>query len=83
MYFVYVLKSIVDESTYLGQTKDLERLLEQHNRGVVASTKSKKPYVLVYYEAYMDRETAVQREQHLKRSRFEKLKLFERIFAAT
>ena len=83
MYFVYVLKSIVDESTYLGQTKDLERRLEQHNRGVVASTKSKKPYVLVYYEAYMDRETAVQREQQLKRSRFEKLKLFERIFAAT
>ena len=83
MYFVYVLKSIVDESTYLGQTKDLERRLEQHNRGVVASTKSKKPYVLVYYEAYMDRETAIHREHHLKRSRFEKLKLFERIFSAT
>lgn len=83
MYIVYVLKSIVDESTYLGQTNDLERRLEQHNKGFVASTKSKKPYVLVYYEAYMDRETAVQRERHLKRSRFEKLKLFERIFAAT
>ncbi len=80
MYFVYVLKSIKDESTYVGFTSNLEKRLVAHNSGKTQSIKSKIPFKLIYYEAYLDKNLAIRREKHLKNSRFEKTKLFERIF---
>jgi putative endonuclease len=83
MYFVYVLRSISYNSTYVGYTSNLNKRLVTHNAGKVRSTKSKTPYELIYYEAYINKELAISREKHLKNSRFEKTKLFQRIFEAT
>jgi putative endonuclease len=80
MFFVYVLKSLKDESTYVGYSKDLETRLIQHNNGETKSIKSKIPFEIVYYEAYKTQRAAIEREKHLKKSRFEKEKLFQRIF---
>ncbi|HDZ42273.1 MAG TPA: GIY-YIG nuclease family protein, partial [Bacteroidetes bacterium] len=30
-YFVYILRSTIDSSFYIGYTKDLERRLKEHN----------------------------------------------------
>ncbi|MBI1307089.1 MAG: GIY-YIG nuclease family protein [Bacteroidetes bacterium] len=80
MYFVYVLRSLKDGSTYIGFTSDLERRLIEHNEGRTKSIKHKIPYELYYYEAYSDKSTARRREIKLKKSGYEKEKLFERIF---
>jgi putative endonuclease len=79
MYFVYVLKSIKDNSTYIGFTADLVNRIREHNEGRTKSIKHKIPYELVYYEAYIDKTTALKREIKLKKSSFEKERLYQRI----
>lgn len=66
MYFTYVLKSKKDNKHYIGFTDDLTRRLEQHNNGLVESTKSRIPLELVYYEACLDKNKAIKREKYFK-----------------
>ena len=47
MYYVYILKSLKDKHLYIGRTNDIERRLAEHNRGVVSSTKSRRPFVIL------------------------------------
>ena len=66
MYYVYVLKSEKDGSTYIGYTNDLKRRLVEHNGGKNISTKHKSPYELVYHESYKSKSDARYRESNLK-----------------
>ncbi|MDD5432742.1 MAG: GIY-YIG nuclease family protein [Candidatus Omnitrophica bacterium] len=66
MFYVYILKSKKDENFYIGSTNDLDRRLNEHNSGLVFSTKSRKPFGLVYYEAYKSEKDARKREHNLK-----------------
>jgi putative endonuclease len=67
MYYVYILTSVADKQLYIGSTPDLRRRLEQHNNGEAQSTYPRRPFVLVYYEAYLTKEDALHREHALKR----------------
>lgn len=64
--FLYILKSIKDNSYYIGISKNIDNRLNQHNRGSVLSTKSKKPWVLAHKEWYNSRSNAFKREKYLK-----------------
>ena len=66
MFYVYILKSEKDNNLYTGYTNDLKRRLVEHNSGKSESTKSRKPFTLIYYEAYKSREDATHREKMLK-----------------
>ncbi len=66
MYYTYVLQSEKDGKFYVGFTKNLELRFEQHNKGLVESTKHRGPLRLVYYEACLSREDATRREKYLK-----------------
>ena len=66
MYYTYVLKSIKDNKFYIGFTKDLKLRFEQHDKGQVESTKNRRPLVLIYYEACLDKSDANKREKYLK-----------------
>lgn len=66
MFYVYILKSKKDLMFYIGSTNNLRRRLELHNEGQVFSTRFRKPFVLVYYEAYRDEHDARHRESNLK-----------------
>ncbi len=66
MYYVYILKSRKDGNLYIGSTNDLKRRLDEHNNGLVFSTKSRRPFELVYYEAYKSEKDARNREKNLK-----------------
>ncbi len=76
MFYVYILKSLKDNKTYIGSTTNLKLRLEQHNAGKVISTKPRLPMKLIYYEAYYSEKDARHREHNLKlKSRtFEQLK---------
>jgi len=66
MWYVYVLRSLQDGTHYTGFTGDLRQRLEEHNAGKVTSTKDRKPFELVYYEASRNQKDALHRERYLK-----------------
>jgi putative endonuclease len=65
-HYVYVLLSAVDQQFYVGLTSDLPTRLEQHNKGLVTSTKKRAPFALIYWEGCLSRSDAAQREKYLK-----------------
>jgi putative endonuclease len=67
VYFLYILKSEKDGTYYVGHTQDLADRLERHNQGRVRYTKSKRPWNLVYFEKYLDKSSAMTREQEIKK----------------
>ncbi len=66
MFYVYILKSIKDSCVYTGYTSNLEQRLQQHQLGLVKSTKNRTPLKLIYYEAYLSKTDAQKRERYLK-----------------
>lgn len=66
MFYMYILKSEKDGKCYMGSTNDLERRINEHNTGLVFSTKARIPLELVYYEAYKSESDARIREKNLK-----------------
>lgn len=68
MFYVYILKSLKDEKLYIGCTSDLRKRFTEHNRGKNLSTKNRRPFELIYYEAYKNEDDAWQREKSFKNS---------------
>lgn len=66
MHYVYILKSKINGDIYVGFSNDLKTRFGQHNSGKVKSTQAYKPWILVYYEAYLDKKDATSREKQLK-----------------
>lgn len=66
MYYVYVLRSKKDRKNYIGYTENLKLRFEQHYKGLVDSTKYRRPLKLIYYEACTDKKDAKHREKYLK-----------------
>jgi len=65
-YYTYILKSLLDNKLYTGYTENLKNRIEQHNKGEVRSTKSRRPLELIYYEACINQTDAIRREKYLK-----------------
>ncbi len=55
-----------DMSFYTGYTKNLKLRFEQHNKGIVESTKDRTPLKLIYYEACLNQSDATRREKYMK-----------------
>ena len=69
MYYIYLLQSAHDGRWYTGLTADLRARLAQHSKGKVHSTRPRRPFTLVYYEACLSYEDAIRRERYLKSGR--------------
>ncbi len=65
-YYVYILQSQKDSSFYIGYTTDLIKRFKQHNNGESQATKPFRPYKLIFYEAFLDKVDAKNREVYLK-----------------
>ncbi len=66
MFYTYVLRSFKDGKFYIGFSNNLKRRLSEHNKGLVDSTKNRRPLELVYYEACLNEKKAIEREKKLK-----------------
>ncbi len=66
MYYVYIAQSLKDRGIYIGYTSDLKKRISEHNSGKTKSTKTRIPFRLVYYEAYLNKTDARKRELSLK-----------------
>jgi len=66
MHYVYIIKSKKDGLLYTGSTNDLKKRFQLHNEGKVFSTRLRRPFELIYYEAYKAEKDARVREHNLK-----------------
>ena len=79
MYFVYLLIHSKTNEKYIGCTNDLERRLNEHNCGKNESIIRKKGiWEIIYYEAYLNKEDAFEREKRLKQHGRAKQELYKR-----
>jgi putative endonuclease len=69
MYYVYILKSQLDGKLYIGYTANLRDRIQRHQSGKVLSTKPRRPFELIFYEAYKSKEDAKRRERYFKTSK--------------
>lgn len=66
MTYTYVLESRKDNMWYTGYSNDLRKRFADHNKGLVYSTRKRRPLDLIYYEACLNEQDAKMREQYLK-----------------
>ena len=66
MYFVYVLLSQKDSNFYIGFAENIKQRLNEHNAGKNTSTKLRRPFDLIYYEAHTSKTDALRRERYFK-----------------
>jgi len=61
-----VLRSESDSGLYIGYSFNLKRRLASHEGGDARSTSHRRPWRLIYYEAYLNQDDALGRERYLK-----------------
>ena len=66
MFYVYILQSQKNKSLYIGYTSNLKQRFEEHNNGKSLATKPFRPYKLIFYEAFLNKTDAKNREKYLK-----------------
>ena len=66
MFYIYILKSEINGSYYIGSSHDINARLEMHNHGLVRSTKRYIPWQIVYSEKYKNLNDARRRELQIK-----------------
>ncbi|EJO5348089.1 GIY-YIG nuclease family protein [Clostridium botulinum] len=78
MAYVYIVQCR-DGTLYTGWTTDIERRINQHNKGIGAKyTRARRPVVLKYFEKFDTNRDAMKRECEIKSlSRKDKIKLFD------
>jgi putative endonuclease len=66
MYWVYAIKSQIDNRIYVGMTSNVDKRVAEHNSAKTRSTKAFVPWVLIYKESAESRSQARCREKYLK-----------------
>ena len=66
MHYVYILQSLKDRKLYIGYSENLKNRFQQHQNGEVSSTKPRRPFKLLFYEAYTNNLDATHREKYFK-----------------
>jgi len=67
MYVTYILYSDVIHRYYTGQTEDLHRRIEEHNRGKTPGMEKGLPWKIVYTMDFRTRSEAMQLERYIKK----------------
>jgi len=66
MFYVYILRSVNFDQTYVGYTKDLKTRFASHNAGRSQYTKKYKPWRIITYIAFDNEKKARLYEEYLK-----------------
>lgn len=81
-YLVYILRSQSYPKTYVGHTNNLERRLNDHNKGYSLFSRNYRPWIVMYTETFNSLFEAIKREKYFKSAagrRWMKKKLFDKI----
>ena len=70
VYYVYILrcesKKTGNKSLYTGSTQDLQKRIDQHQKGQGAKYTRGKYLLLAYFETFLTRSEAMKREYEIK-----------------
>ena len=66
MFTTYILQNSNTKRFYIGSTNNLDRRLEEHNRGQTRSTRQKGEWKIIYKELYRTNIEAKRREKMIK-----------------
>ncbi len=67
MWYVYIIKSLKNGRLYVGSTNDIKRRLKEHNNGIGGKyTRDNRPFKLIFYEAFLNKEDATKDELFFK-----------------
>ena len=66
MFYTYIIQSQKNGRFYTGSCSDIDIRIERHNAGATPSTKSGRPWRLVYSETYSTNSEAIKREREIK-----------------
>jgi predicted GIY-YIG superfamily endonuclease len=66
MYYVYLLQSTRDGSTYVGCTENVKSRLAEHNNGKATYSRSKRPFKLKWFCSFSEKIKALAFEKYLK-----------------
>lgn len=72
-YYVYFLRSLKDDSIYIGVTDNIKRRFKEHNSGSSKSTAPKRPWIIARIEKYNNIKSAYRREKFLKSKKSKKI----------
>ena len=78
MYYVYLIVEKTTKDRYIGFTADLRSRLKSHNSGSGGKFTAGGIWELVYYEAYLNKKDATNREYRLKQDGRSRRLLYER-----
>ena len=65
-FYAYILKSEKDNGFYYGHCQNLQQRLLRHNAGKVRSTKSRRPFIIHYFEEFDTKSKAAKREYYFE-----------------
>jgi len=71
-YYTYILYSEKTNKYYIGYTSDINSRLEKHNVGGTTSTRSGRPWKLMYFETFDNKSEAIKRENEIKKKKSRK-----------
>ncbi len=71
-YYTYILYSSTRDRYYIGSCSDVNIRLRRHNAGATTSTKSGRPWKVMYTESYSTKTEALQREMQIKKMKSRK-----------
>jgi putative endonuclease len=66
MFYVYIIKSLIKNWIYVGNTSNVENRIKEHNSGSVSSTKPYRPFAVTFVQEVKTREEARELEKYLK-----------------
>ena len=64
--WTYILQSLKTNKYYIGQTKNLDKRIIEHNQGLSKYTKSGIPWKIIYKKEHKSRTEAVKFEKLIK-----------------
>ncbi len=68
-YYVYMLKNISSNISYVGYTNNLKKRIMLHNSGKGAKFTRGKKWKLIYKEKHTSKSKAISREYYIKKNR--------------
>ncbi len=71
-YYLYILYSQSRDRYYTGYSLNPEERLVEHNLGATTSTRTGRPWRLVYTEEFENKSAAIKREKAIKRMKSRK-----------
>ena len=66
MFYTYIIQIQNNGRFYIGSCQDIEIRIGRHNAGATPSTKSNRPWKLVYLEKFQSNSDALKREREIK-----------------